>query len=376
MSIPIFFADAKFLRLLLPKLLGRHHASVDPIEAASPEAGEENTKNLDSSDIAGQYTRNSRLLLQLASAIGRLVLAGKEVTRLTGFTQNVANLRDVLDDMSKQCATQRRFESSPDLQRDIELARLMKPGKLIISEEDDGPEANIVRFNGVNLLSPDLRILATDLTFDIPRGQHVLLVGPNGCGKTSCFRVVRGLWPLYGGSLTRPSSMFYVPQKPYLALGSLRENITYPKSWREVVEQHGATDASLIELLETVHLSDLLKRRGGLDAVCDWKSSLSGGQAQRLAFSRLLFHKPAYAILDECTSQVSLDVEGLLYEKAKQCGITLISVSHRPSLWKYHTKKLVFDGEGGYSFSEIASDEIPNMLGGGISVPGASGTTG
>jgi ABC-type uncharacterized transport system fused permease/ATPase subunit len=115
--------------------------------------------------------------------------------------------------------------------------------------------------------------------------------------------------------------------------------------------------------LEQVHLSELLKRKGGLDAVCDWKSSLSGGQAQRLAFSRLLFNRPKYAILDECTSQVSLDVEGLLYELAKASGITLISVSHRPSLWKFHDKNLAFDGEGGFSFSDIGKSDVPSMLG-------------
>lgn len=160
-----------------------------------------------------------------------------------------------------------------------------------------------------------------------------------------------------------------MPQKPYCALGTLRENITYPLTWREAVEQQGATDAKLIELLEQVHLSDLLKRKGGLDAVCDWKSSLSGGQAQRLAFSRLLFNKPLYAVLDECTSQVSLDVESLLYERAKECGITLISVSHRPSLWKHHDKKLAFDGEGGYEFSDIDKAEIPSMLGAALVTP-------
>jgi ATP-binding cassette, subfamily D (ALD), member 3 len=174
-SIPIFFSDAKFLRLLLPKLIGKS-AAADRVRRGQVVQGEVES----ASDIAGQYTRNSRLLLQLASAIGRLVLAGKEVNRLTGFTQRVANLRDVLDDMAQSNAVQRRFESSPDLQRDIELARLMKPGKLVVMSEDDGPEANIIRFVGVNLISPDSVPLATNLTFEIPRGCHVLLTGPNG----------------------------------------------------------------------------------------------------------------------------------------------------------------------------------------------------
>lgn len=172
-SIPIFFSDAKFLRLLIPSLLGRRAVKST---AASPGADQGGS----ASDIAGEYTRNSRLLLQLASAIGRLVLAGKEITRLTGFTQRVAALRDVLDDMAQSNAVERRFESSPDLQRDMELVRLMKPGKMVLSTEDAGPEARTIRFVGVNLISPDSVPLATNMTFEIPRGCHVLLTGPNG----------------------------------------------------------------------------------------------------------------------------------------------------------------------------------------------------
>jgi ATP-binding cassette, subfamily D (ALD), member 3 len=177
-SIPIFFSDAKFLRLVLPRLLGKRAAGAAGADGGGAAGG--GGEGASASDIAGQYTRNSRLLLQLASAIGRLVLAGKEVNRLTGFTQRVANLRDVLDDMAQTGAVQRRFESSPDLQRDLELARLMRPGKLVVGSEDDGPAANTVRFVGVNLISPDSVPLATNLTFEIPRGCHVLLTGPNG----------------------------------------------------------------------------------------------------------------------------------------------------------------------------------------------------
>jgi ATP-binding cassette, subfamily D (ALD), member 3 len=133
-------------------------------------------------------------------------------------------------------------------------------------------------------------------------------------------------------------------------------------TWREAVEQRGATDASIIELLEQVHLGDLVMRKGGLDAIQDWADVLSGGQKQRLGFSRLLFNRPDYAILDECTSAISLDVEAIMYTSAKARGITLISVSHRPSLWRFHDRKLAFDGEGGYDFSEIKPEDVPSLL--------------
>lgn len=358
-SIPVFFSDARFLRALFPTVRNRVGASKGVF------SGSKTGNASSSSDIAGDYTRNSRLLLQLAGAIGRLVLAGKEITKLTGYAHRVANLRDVLDDLSHQNAVRKRFESSSDLERDLRLAELMKPGKLIVGSEDDGPETNVVRFVNVNLISPDSVPLVVGLTLSIPRGCHVLVTGPNGSGKSSMFRVLAGLWPLYGGMLYRPASsrIFYVPQRPYLALGSLRENVTYPMTWRDAVEQRGATDASIVEILAQAHLAEIVTQKGGLDAVQDWTEVLSGGQKQRLGFSRLLFNRPDYAILDECTSAVSLDVEGLLYEAAKRVGITLISVSHRPSLWKFHDRRLAFDGEGGYKFCEIQPEDIPSLTG-------------
>ncbi|CDF36904.1 ATP-binding cassette, sub-family D (ALD), member 3 [Chondrus crispus] len=364
-SIPVFFTDSMVFQVLNhPRrfLAGntRSKKKTDP-------------ETTSASNIAGLYTRNSRLLLQLASAIGRLVLAGKEITKLTGYCQRVTRLQHVLDDLGDERAVQKRFESSPDLERDLKLAELMIPGELIVGSEDEGPEKNVVRFSGVNLLSPDCTILAENLTFEIPRGCHVLTTGPNGSGKSSLFRVLAGLWPLYGGTLHRPSRsrIFYVPQRPYLALGTLRENVTYPMTWTEAVQQKGATDDLIIELLEMVHLGDITRRKGGLDAVQDWAEVLSGGQKQRLGFSRLLFHKPDYAILDEASSAVSIDVEQLLYQSVKDCGITLISVSHRPSLWSFHDKVLAFDGEGSYEFREIKAGDVPSLVSG---VPGSSGT--
>lgn len=352
-SIPVFFTDSAVFKLL-SGARGMSSAKKEDPETSS------------ASNIAGLYTRNSRLLLQLAGAIGRIVLAGKEVTKLTGYSQRVSRLETVLDDLSDEHAVRKRFESSPDLERDLKLAELMTPGKLVVGSEDGGPEKNVLKFKNVNLISPDCTVLVENMTFDIPRGCHVLTTGPNGSGKSSLFRVVAGLWPLYGGTLYRPSrsKIFYVPQRPYLALGTLRENVTYPMTWREAVEQRGATDDSIIELLETVHLGDVVRRRGGLDAVQDWAEVLSGGQKQRLGFSRLLFHKPDYAILDEASSAVSIDIEQLLYKAVKGCGITLISVSHRPSLWGFHDKVLALDGSGGYEFRNIQAEDVPSLISG------------
>lgn len=116
------------------------------------------------------------------------------------------------------------------------------------------------------------------------------------------------------------------------------------------------TDDDLQLLLNEVRLGYLVKREGW-DTVNDWNDVLSGGEKQRMAIARLIYHKPQYAILDECTSAVSMDVEGHLYTYMKSMGITLITVSHRETLWKYHDYLLKFQGDKDYVFMEMPEDK-------------------
>jgi len=118
----------------------------------------------------------------------------------------------------------------------------------------------------------------------------------------------------------------------------------------------GMRDEDLQKLLEESKLEYLVKREGGWETQNDWNDVLSGGEKQRIAMARLIYHKPTYAILDECTSAMAIDVEAHLYSYMKAQGITLITVSHRETLWKYHEYLLRFLGDRQYTFGEMPEE--------------------
>jgi putative ATP-binding cassette transporter len=134
----------------------------------------------------------------------------------------------------------------------------------------------------------------------------------------------------------------FLPQQPYMLLGSLRSQLLYPRQERQV------SDQELLALLERVNLPDLAERSGGLDAELDWEKTLSMGEQQRLAFARLLLTQPRYAILDEATSALDLANERWLYQQLMDSQTTLISVGHRSTLLTYHRQVLELDGNGGW----------------------------
>jgi len=131
--------------------------------------------------------------------------------------------------------------------------------------------------------------------------------------------------------------------------------VIYPHS-RQEMEEKGYTDSMLMSLMDSVKLRYIVENRkgnGGWDAVEDWSDVLSGGEKQRVAMARLFYHRPKFAILDECTSAVSVDVESFMYTHCRDLGIALITISHRPSLWKYHDYILRFDGRGLVVFDKM-----------------------
>ncbi|WP_407884115.1 ATP-binding cassette domain-containing protein, partial [Scytonema sp. NUACC26] len=145
-------------------------------------------------------------------------------------------------------------------------------------------------------------------------------------------RAIAGLWNAGTGRIVRPDrqEILFLPQRPYIILGTLREQLLYPQTNRQM------SDRELEEVLRQVNLQNLLTRIDGFDTEVPWENILSLGEQQRLAFARLLITHPSFTILDEATSALDLNNEGNLYQQLQETKTTFISVGHRESLFNYH----------------------------------------
>ncbi len=190
-------------------------------------------------------------------------------------------------------------------------------------------------FENVSVLLSDGRVVIAEATVEIGHGERVLIVGESGAGKSTLFRAVAGLWRWGGGTirLPDPEAMMFMPQRPYLPLGTMRAAITYPDS------PDSFSTEEVEAVVKRIGLSEFIQ---ALDVQARLDKSLSLGQQQLIGFARLLLHKPKWVFLDEATSaldEVSQRRVMSIFDDELE-GATVLSIGHRPGLEAFHTRTL------------------------------------
>jgi putative ATP-binding cassette transporter len=212
----------------------------------------------------------------------------------------------------------------------------------------DVVDSDDLQVRGLTVRRPDERVLVDDLDLDVAAGTSLLVTGPSGGGKTTLLRTLAQLWPYASGSVRRPTDdgSLFLPQQPYLPLGTLRDALAYPGPATEMDDEHAG------RLLRQVHLPQLADQ---LDEVDDWARRLSPGEQQRLGFARILVVRPKVVFLDEATSALDEGLELSLYNLLREelPDMTIVSVGHRSSLRRVHDELLELDAEGSWERSAL-----------------------
>jgi len=205
-----------------------------------------------------------------------------------------------------------------------------------------------VRLHGLTLALPDGTPLLRGVDAKLERGEPVLITGPSGSGKSTLFRALAGIWPFGDGRIERPAAdaCLFLPQKPYLPVGTLRAAVSYPS------REGRFHDEELRRRLGECRLEHLADR---LDESDHWEQRLSPGEQQRLSFARALLHRPEWLFLDEATSALDGELEERLYALLEQelRTTTFVSIAHHSEIARFHQRRLCFTADGGLTSSPL-----------------------
>jgi putative ATP-binding cassette transporter len=225
-----------------------------------------------------------------------------------------------------------------------ELRAVMDRLKGLQHATDDKPETTLdvvpqaradVHAEALTLALPNGQALLRDAEVDLPKGKATLISGASGSGKSTLFRALAGIWPFGRGHVNIPAGarVLFLPQKPYIPIGTLREALKYPD------EKSEATDAEIVDALKAAQLGHLVPR---LDEEAHWSNILSGGEQQRVAAARAVVFKPDWLFMDEATASLDDEAEAAIYTALKQRlpTTTMVSIGHRPTLRQWHDRRL------------------------------------
>jgi len=360
------------------------------------------------------FRATEELMLRCGSAFTEVLLLGRNLDELAGYTHRLGQLFRVMD-AGVEAEDAKSLEKAK-----ARLARAREARETGVEtpvDKSSSARTNVIAFEDVSVGAPEPggghRLLVERVSMVVEPGRNLLITGPNGSGKTSLLRVLAGLWAPLSGAVTTPSlpagragappsgkAMMWLPQRPYLLQGSLRDQVVYPnvalaesnaariKRERRAARGGGGARGASAESsrFSRARSSDKAVsssaaeeedervkrclRLAGLGKFVDgtvpgvglntrhleWNDVLSGGERQRIGFARLFYHAPPFAILDEATSAINPDEEGTLYQAVIAQGTTVVSIAHRLELRECHELelKLLGDGEGGWELHERA----------------------
>jgi len=255
-------------------------------------------------------------MMQIASAFGQVQGA---LSFIVNSYPDIAQWRSVVDRLTT-------------FQRSIEKASAASETNAIRHEPAAAADLQVA---GIDLQLPDGKPLIDQATFNVREGEAVLIGGRSGTGKSTLFRAIAGIWPFGRGEVRLPAGakVLFLPQKPYMPLGTLAECLSYPEP------ANTTSDEDKRRALIDCGLEQFADR---LDEDENWGQALSPGEQQRVAFARILLKRPDWVFLDEATSALDEPLEQALYAKLRQRlpKLTVLSVGHRPTIAAYHERRL------------------------------------